>query len=316
MTSTHRAQMPTPGSPAPPDSEYPWWVKNAPTWAQPYMLLARLDRPIGTWLLLLPCWWGAALGAMAEGEALPSLWHLTLFAIGALVMRSAGCAFNDIVDKDLDAHVARTRSRPVASGQLSRSQALALSVGLSLIGLVILLQFNTFTLWLGIASVGLVAAYPFMKRITFWPQAWLGLAFNYGALVGYSAATGELAVPALLLYGAGIAWTLGYDTIYACQDVEDDALVGVKSTARLFGAQAPLWVGRFFALQSLLLLAAVLGEGAPVLISAISISCIALYLATQSAALRQPNPDYLALFRQHRGVGVIVFAIICIINFL
>lgn len=276
------------------------------------MLLARLDRPIGTWLLLLPCWWGAALGAVAQSQALPNLWHMALFGAGALIMRSAGCAFNDMVDKDIDAQVARTRARPVASGQISRTRAGLFTAALCLLGLAILLQFNALTIGLGAASLILVAAYPFMKRITWWPQAWLGLTFNWGALLGYTAATGALHWPALLLYGAGIAWTLGYDTIYACQDIEDDALVGVRSTARLFDMNIALWVRRFFAVTVLALLASLIGAGGQWMMNAILCSPIALLFARQSRMLVKPNPDYLHLFRAHRSIGLGIFAVFCI----
>lgn len=296
----------------PQDTQYPWWITSAPHWAQPYMLLARLDRPIGTWLLLLPCWWGAALGAMAQGGGLPNIWHMMLFAIGAVLMRGAGCAFNDVVDKDIDAQVARTRSRPLASGALSRTQAMTFVVLISLIGLVILLQFKTYSIWLGVGSLALVAAYPFMKRITWWPQAWLGLTFNWGALLGYAAATGNLGWPAIALYGAGIAWTLGYDTIYACQDIEDDALVGVRSTARRLEANIPLWVGRFFALAVLSLLASMVVAGASFFWAFLGVSLPALLFARQRRALSQPEPDYLQLFRAHRNIGLLIFLILCV----
>ncbi|MEM7570127.1 MAG: 4-hydroxybenzoate octaprenyltransferase [Pseudomonadota bacterium] len=313
MPQTH-AESSQPPSLVVPDSQYPWWITGAPAWARPYLLLARLDRPIGTWLLLLPCWWGTALGALYEGDGLPNFWHMTLFALGALIMRSAGCAFNDLVDKDLDAKVARTRIRPVASGQISRTHAFVFAAALSLLGLLVLVQFNALTIWLGVFSVAIVAAYPFMKRITHWPQAWLGLAFNYGALLGFTAASNTLTWPALWLYLAGLAWTLGYDTIYACQDVEDDALVGVKSTARLFGPDVALLVSRFFAVQMLLLVSALWTAGAPLMWSALLCAPAALLLAQQTRSLRAPQPDYLALFRGHRSIGFIVFAIICILS--
>ncbi|MEO0410875.1 MAG: 4-hydroxybenzoate octaprenyltransferase [Pseudomonadota bacterium] len=296
-----------------PDSQYPWWITNAPAAWQPYLLLARLDRPIGTWLLLLPCWWGAALGALYDGDGLPDIWHMFLFAIGALIMRSAGCAFNDLVDKDLDAQVARTRARPVAAGLISRAQAFTFSSLLSLIGLLVLVQFNALTIWLGVGSVLVVAGYPFMKRITHWPQAWLGLAFNYGALLGFTAATDAIAWPMILLYLSGLVWTLGYDTIYACQDAEDDALVGVKSTAQLFGADVPLWIGRFFALQIVLLVAALLWSGAGLLWTVFLCAPAALMFQRQVQTLKRPNADHLALFRQHRGIGLFIFAVLCIL---
>jgi len=291
----------------PQDTQYPWWITSSPRWAQPYMLLARLDRPIGTWLLLLPCWWGAALGAHVEGNGWPNLWHMALFALGALIMRSAGCAFNDLVDKDIDAQVERTRHRPIASGQLGRFEAALFVIALSLSGLVILLQFNALTIWVGIGSLGVVAAYPFMKRITWWPQAWLGLAFNWGALVGYTAATGSLGWPMFALYAAGVFWTLGYDTIYACQDVEDDALVGVRSTARLFGDDVAQWVARFFALSVLCLLVSLLLAGAHPLWSLALLALPALMFRAQATALRNPDADFTGLFRANKNIGLVIF---------
>ena len=227
--------MTTTSAPATPDAAPSNWVDRfAPAFSRPYLRLMRADRPVGTWLLLIPCLWGLALAA-AEMNSAPSPWHVALFAVGAFVMRGAGCAYNDIVDRDIDARVARTALRPLPSGQITVRQAWALLVALSLTGLVVLLQFNVFTIALGVGSLALVAAYPFMKRITWWPQAWLGLTFNWGALMGYAAATGTLSPGAFALYAAGIAWTLGYDTIYAHQDKEDDALIGVRSSARRLG---------------------------------------------------------------------------------
>jgi 4-hydroxybenzoate polyprenyltransferase len=218
------------------------WIDRIPNRLRPYAVLARWDRPIGTWLLLWPCWWAVAL---APGW--PDLRLLALFAIGAVAMRGAGCVINDLADRDLDARVERTRNRPLASGRLSMRQAVAFLVVQLLVGLLVLLSFNSFTILLGFASMPLVIAYPFMKRITWWPQAFLGLTFNWGALVGWSAVTGDLAAPALVLYVAGFLWTLGYDTIYAHQDKVDDALIGVKSSARWLGAATPRWLWIFYA---------------------------------------------------------------------
>ena len=214
------------------------WVDTiAPQWARPYLRVARYDRPIGSWLLLIPCWWSAALasGIAHDLSRLP-LW-IALFFIGAFVMRGAGCTWNDITDRDLDARVERTRSRPIPAGQISVRQALAFMMAQALIGLVVLLQFNWFAVATGIASLVIVAIYPFMKRITWWPQLTLGLAFSWGALMGFAAAFARIDLTALLLYAGSISWVIGYDTIYAHQDAEDDALIGVKSTARLFGAK-------------------------------------------------------------------------------
>ena len=208
--------------------------RRAPSALRTYLRLSRFDRPIGAWLLLMPCWWSAALAAVHAGAALPNIWHLALFYVGAFVMRGAGCTWNDIVDRDIDPLVERTRSRPLASGQVSLKQALAYVVAQSLVGFLVLIQFNAFAVWVGIASLAIVALYPFMKRITYWPQIFLGLAFSWGALMGWAGAFGRLDPTAFLLYAGSIAWVIGYDTIYAHQDREDDALVGVKSTALLF----------------------------------------------------------------------------------
>ncbi len=223
-----------------------WVNRFAPDWLAPYLQLMRVDRPIGVWLLMWPCWWSAALAAKAAGYAIPNLWHLALFTIGAFVMRSAGCIYNDIADRHYDACVARTRSRPIASGRISVVSAVLLMVALSFCGLAVLLQFNRFAIALGVASLAIVAIYPFMKRITYWPQAVLGLAFSWGALMGWAAMFGGLDWPALLLYAAAIAWTIGYDTIYAHQDKEDDALLGLKSTALRFGTKSRLWLILFY----------------------------------------------------------------------
>src|SRR4051812_31317280 len=235
------------------------WAEHAPRWVQPWARLARLDRPIGTWLLFWPCVFGLILGAAADERRFldwRDLYYVVLFGIGALVMRGAGCTFNDIVDRKIDAQVARTRGRPIPSGAVSVTGAVFFLIVQCLLGLGVLLQFNWFAVALGASSLLLVAAYPFMKRITWWPQAWLGLTFNWGALLGFAAQTGRLDVGAGLLYAGLIFWTLGYDTIYAHQDKEDDELIGVKSTARLFGTDTRKWVLRFYAIAFTLILAA------------------------------------------------------------
>jgi 4-hydroxybenzoate polyprenyltransferase len=232
---------------------------------KPWIQLMRLDRPIGTWLLFWPCVMGLVLGAMADERNFTDwrdIYYVALFGVGALVMRAAGCAFNDIMDKDFDAQVARTAGRPIPSGRVSVKQAWALTLFLSLIGLLILLQFNWFAVVLGAASLLLVAAYPFMKRVTFWPQAWLGLTFNWGALLGFAAQTGRLDWPVVMLYAGLLFWTLGYDTIYAHQDKEDDALIGVKSTALLLGGNSRKWILRFYAVSFTLVLASGFAEHA------------------------------------------------------
>ncbi len=231
-----------------------WVDKYLPKSMRPYARLARLDRPIGTWLLLLPCWWGLAL-ATVNHPALPtpSPRYILLFAIGALVMRGAGCTWNDITDRDYDGKVARTATRPIPSGDVSVKQALVFLTLQCLIGMAVLFQFNDRAIIVGASALLLVAAYPFMKRITYWPQAWLGLTFNWGVLVGWAAMMQEISAPALLLYAAGFFWTLGYDTIYAHQDKEDDALIGVKSTALRLGDGTAKWLVGFYGLTILLI---------------------------------------------------------------
>jgi 4-hydroxybenzoate polyprenyltransferase len=234
-------------------------VDRAPPRIQPYLRLMRLDRPIGTWLLYWPCVFGLALGAAAESRpfsTLHDLWLVVLLGVGAVVMRGAGCTYNDIVDRDYDARVARTRGRPIPSGAVKVQQAWVFAAGLCLIGLLVLLQLNTYAVALGVGSLLLVAGYPFMKRITWWPQAWLGLTFNWGALVGFAAQTGSIDIADGMLYAGLFFWTLGYDTIYAHQDKDDDALIGVRSTARLLGQRSRQWILGFYAVAFTLILAA------------------------------------------------------------
>jgi 4-hydroxybenzoate polyprenyltransferase len=229
-----------------------WIDRWLPAAWRPYCRLMRLDRPIGTWLLLFPCWWSAALAA----EGWPDLWLFALFAIGAVVMRGAGCTVNDWADRDFDGKVARTAARPIPSGAVSPRQALLFLVAQLLVGLLVLLQLNWFAIGVGAASLLLVFPYPFMKRITYWPQAWLGLTFNWGALVGWAAVRGDLDWAPVLLYIAGLFWTLGYDTIYAHQDKEDDILVGVKSTALALGENTVAALWGFYGLALILIAAA------------------------------------------------------------
>lgn len=285
-----------------------WVDQRAPHAARPYLRLMRVDRPIGTWLLLWPGWWSLALAAVAAGAALPDPWLVALFGAGALIMRGAGCTYNDIVDRDFDARVARTRSRPIPSGQVSVGRAWAFAIALSLAGFLILLQLNAFAIALGIASLAIVAAYPFMKRLTWWPQFVLGLAFNWGALLGWAAYFGRLDWAPLALYVAGISWTLGYDTIYALQDREDDDLIGVKSTARLFGGRAKATIGAFFVATSLLLALAgwLAGAGA---VFYLGVVAGAAHFAWQIATLETGDPGRcLRLFRANRDYGAIIFA--------
>ncbi len=290
------------------DSTGNWVDRTAPAWSRPYLRLARLDRPIGSWLLLVPCWWSAGLAAIAAREALPSPWHLLLFFIGAFAMRGAGCTWNDIVDRDLDGRVERTRSRPIPSGQVSAAQAAAFLVAQALVGLAVLLQFNRFAIGTGIASLGIVVVYPFMKRITYWPQIVLGLAFSWGALMGWAVAFGRLDAPALVLYAGAISWVIGYDTIYAHQDREDDALIGIKSTALLFGPRTKRMLAIFYGLAVVLIgMSGVLaGAGA---VFALGLAAFAGHLAWQIIRLDIDDPDQcLRLFKSNRDAGLILFA--------
>src|SRR5579884_2334574 len=290
------------------DSTGNWVDTTAPLWLRPYLRLARLDRPIGSWLLLLPCWWSSALAAVAAQARGPSLWHIMLFFIGAFAMRGAGCTWNDIVDRDLDASVERTRSRPIPSGQVSVAQAAMFLIAQALIGFAVLISFNPFTIWLGIASLAIVAIYPFMKRITYWPQIVLGLAFSWGALMGWAAAFGSLDVRPLVLYAGSIAWVIGYDTIYAHQDREDDALIGIKSTALLFGDRTKPMLAVFYSLAAALIgIAGVLaGAGA---LSWLGLAAFAAHLAWQIVRLDIRDPALcLAVFKSDRDAGLILFA--------
>ncbi|MBB5752102.1 4-hydroxybenzoate octaprenyltransferase [Prosthecomicrobium pneumaticum] len=282
----------------------------APAWLRPYGRLARWDRPIGWWLLLIPCWWSAALAAIASGARFPDPVHLLLFFIGAVAMRGAGCTWNDIVDRDLDARVARTRSRPIPSGQVTVGRAKAFLVLQAAIGLVVLLQFNLFAIVLGASSLLVVALYPFMKRLTDWPQSVLGLAFSWGALMGWAAAYGSLDWAPLFLYAGGVAWTIGYDTIYALQDIEDDAIVGVRSTARLFGARAPFYVGVFYTIAVLCFGAALIAaEAGPLAWSGLFLA--AAHLAWQARRIDIDDPvRALALFKSNRVAGLVFFALL------
>ncbi|MCP4381117.1 MAG: 4-hydroxybenzoate octaprenyltransferase [Hyphomicrobiales bacterium] len=285
------------------------WVDRAlPEAAKPYGRLARLDRPIGWWLLLWPCWWSAALAADATGRAYPDPWHLVLFLVGAIAMRGAGCTYNDIVDRDLDAQVARTRSRPIPSGQISVRNAALFLVAQALIGLVVLLQFNWFAIGVGLASLVAVAIYPFLKRVTNWPQLGLGIAFSWGALMGWAAALGGLGVAPMLLYLGCIAWTIGYDTIYGHQDREDDALVGVRSTARLFGTRTKAYLVAFYGLATVLFAVSFTAAGAGI-VAYFGLALGALHLAWQVATLRVDDPERcLTIFRSNRDYGWILFA--------
>ena len=290
------------------DSTGNWVDRIAPVPLRPYLRLARLDRPIGSWLLLMPCWWSAGIAAVHARDAIPNPWHVLLFFIGAFAMRGAGCTWNDIVDRDIDARVERTRSRPIPSGQVTVRQAAAFLVVQALVGLAVLVQFNWFTIWLGIASLAVVAVYPFMKRITYWPQIVLGLAFSWGALMGWPARFGELDWQALVLYAGAICWVIGYDTIYAHQDREDDALVGLKSTALLFGERTKPILATFYGAAVVLIGVAGFGAGAQSIFAA-SLAAFAAHLARQVFLLDIDDPDLcLAIFKSNRDAGLILFA--------
>ncbi len=283
-----------------------WIDRHAPAATRPYLRLMRLDRPIGTWLLLLPGWWSIAMAA----DRWPDLRLFVLFGIGAVVMRGAGCTFNDIVDRDFDAMVARTAARPIPSGAVSLRQAVAFLGLLLLIGLGILSMLNGPARVMGAASLLLVVTYPFMKRITYWPQAWLGLTFNWGALLGWTAVTGGLAAAPAVLYIAGLFWTLGYDTIYAHQDKEDDALIGVKSTALRLGAATPAWLVFFYALAMVLIAGAGWFAGLRWPFYLLLLPA-ALQMVWQVRTIDIDNsPDCLDKFKSNRVFGWLVLAAI------
>ena len=284
-----------------------WLTRITPRAWHPYMQLARLDRPIGYWLLTLPCWWSSLLASLAARQ-LPNVWHLLLFLVGAIVMRGSGSTYNDVVDRDLDARVERTRHRPVASGRVSVGAAKVFLVAQALVGFLVVLQFNGFTILLGIASLAIVAVYPFMKRHTSWPQLVLGLAFAWGGLVGWSAHFATLAPAALFVYAAAVAWTIGFDTVYAVQDARDDPAAGIKSTARLFGSKIKLAVGLFYIAAVAFLEAALLAGGAGAsLVAQLGVLGFAAHLAWQVGRVDAADPTgALVLFRSNRDSGLIV----------
>jgi 4-hydroxybenzoate polyprenyltransferase len=285
-----------------------WVDTRAPSWSRPYLRLARFDRPIGSWLLLMPCWWSAALasGVARDSSQLPLV--IALFFVGAFVMRGAGCTWNDITDRDLDGKVERTRSRPIPAGQVSVPQALAFLIAQALIGLLVLVQFNRFAILTGIASLAIVAVYPFMKRITWWPQVVLGLAFSWGALMGFAVMLGRIDPAALVLYAGSIAWVIGYDTIYAHQDAEDDALIGVKSTARLFGARTHLALWVFYSL-AVVLIGMALALSAARWPAWIGLVTFAAHLVWQIRRLDISDPALcLRIFKSNRDAGLLLFA--------
>jgi 4-hydroxybenzoate polyprenyltransferase len=285
-----------------------WVDTRAPSWSRPYLRLSRFDRPIGSWLLLMPCWWSAALAAGVAHDIRQLPLDIVLFFIGAFVMRGAGCTWNDITDRDLDARVERTRSRPIPAGQVSVTQALIFLVAQALIGLLVLLQFNRFAVATGVASLIIVAVYPFMKRITWWPQVVLGLAFSWGALMGFAVTLGRIDLTALVLYAGSIAWVIGYDTIYAHQDVEDDALIGIKSTARLFGERTHRALVIFYTLAVILIGMGMMLGGVrwP---AWIGLAAFALHLVWQIRRLDISDPALcLRVFKSNRDAGLLLFA--------
>ncbi len=282
-------------------------LRLTPDFALPFVQLARLDRPAGWQLLLAPCWQATAVAGLALHRG-PNLWHLLLFLIGAIAMRGAGCTYNDILDRKLDAQVERTRNRPLPSGRVTVRAAAAFLVAQALVGLAVLLCFNGFSIWLGVASLVVVAIYPLMKRVTSWPQAMLGLAFSWGALMGWSATFASLSLAPILLYFSAFSWTVGYDTIYALQDKRDDTIVGIRSTARLFGARTRLGVGAFYAGSAALALMAieVAGGGGIALIGWLA---YAAHLAWQVSQIEGADvATALRLFRSNRDAGLILFA--------
>ncbi len=285
-----------------------WVDRSAPAFARPYLKLMRADRPIGVWLLLWPCWWALAMASPAfEGPLLSLLGMFALFAVGAYVMRGAGCTYNDIVDRDFDAKVDRTARRPLPSGQVTLWQAIAFLALQLLIGFLVLVQFNLFTIWLGVASLGFIALYPFMKRWVWWPQAFLGLTFNWGALMGWTAITGELAPAPVLLFVGAFFWTLAYDTIYAHQDKEDDALIGVKSSARALGEKTMPFLA--VAYTQAVVLFGLAGYFAEMdWIFYIFLAFFAAHLAWQVRRVKIDDPVIcLSVFKSNRDAGAILF---------
>lgn len=284
-----------------------WVDRYAPLSWQPYLRLGRFDRPIGIWLLLFPCWWSQTLAEVTRGEPYPNLTLLALFAVGATAMRAAGCAYNDLVDRDIDALVERTAGRPIPSGQISPASAVIFIIACALVGLAVLLRMNTFTVQLAIASVLIVLIYPFAKRIISYPQLVLGLVFMWGALVGWAAVKGSLGLPPLVLYAGCILWTVGYDTIYAHQDTEDDALIGLGSTALLFGENTVSYVGALYGLAVVLWLIAGAMAGTH-LVYFLAVTLVFLQMTWQVSTLDIKDPaNCLRRFRSNRDVGAAVF---------
>ena len=296
------------GAPLPDAAKFNLVDHVAPAAWRPYLRLARIDRPVGWWLLLLPCWWSTALASIDQKLGFPSISLLILFLIGAVAMRGAGSTYNDIIDRDLDAGVERTKHRPLPSGAVTAKQAALFLVFQALIGLCVLLQLNGFAIVLGFCSLIPVFIYPFMKRITSWPQAVLGLAFAWGGLEGWAAVTGSLATPAFLCYAAAILWTIGYDTIYAVQDLEDDSIVGIRSTARLFAGNTARAVGLLYIGSVLLLIPALVLVGAGVA-GWLGLVGFSAHLIWQVRGIDTRDVQgALRLFRSNRDAGLILFA--------
>ena len=289
-----------------------WVDRFAPAWLVPYLRLARADRPIGFFLLALPCFWSVALAARSLNEPYPNPRLLVLFAVGALVMRAAGCTYNDLIDRDIDAQVARTRGRPLPSGQVSVRGAIFFMLALCLVGFAVLLSFSSFTVWLGLGVLPIVALYPFVKRFSSWPQAVLGLAFNWGALLGWASVLGRLDWPAIVLYAGAVAWTIGYDTIYAHQDREDDGLLGLKSTALRFGHATRTWLILLYAIAWLAITAAgVMAHAGTAFLLGMVVA--GAHLAWQIATLNIDDPENcLQRFRSNRDFGALVLGAILI----
>ncbi|MDB5534936.1 MAG: ubiA [Hyphomicrobiales bacterium] len=283
------------------------FLRLAPAAVVPFVQLARIDRPIGWWLLLLPCWWSAALAGIARGSG-PDWLHVVLFLIGAVAMRGAGSTWNDLVDRKIDAGVERTRGRPLPSGRVTPRAAAVFLVAQCIVGALVLLSFNRFAIATGLASLAIVAIYPFMKRVTSWPQAVLGLAFAWGGLMGWAAAFGSLAMPAVMIYACAIFWTIGYDTIYALQDARDDAIVGIRSTARLFAQNVRMGVALCYLLAILCAVVAIAGvNGGP--LAWLGLFAFALHLVWQIRRIERADTDRaLMLFRSNRDAGLLLFA--------
>ena len=297
-----------------------WVDRHAPEAWRPFLHLSRADRPIGTWLLLLPCWWGIGLAMMADVPMWRDLWIAIACGLGALVMRGAGCTWNDITDRKIDDQVARTRSRPLPSGRVTLQGAYIWLIAQGLLGLVILLTLGSAAIWMGVASLALVAIYPFAKRFTWWPQIFLGLAFNWGVMLAYTAHMGRLDIAPVIAWLAGIAWTIFYDTIYAHQDIEDDTLIGVKSTARLFGDHSPRILKGFALLAVLLLATAILTTGSPagrnLLIGFLGLVGFAGHLFWQLRIFQPDQNDIcLRLFRSNRDAGLILAIFLALAGF-